>query len=190
MTSMASGRSLGVTLAIAATVVATDQISKRVVSRELGSGDGRDRLGLVGDLITLEYGRNTGVAFGLFAGAGTVLTVLVVALTLGVAAHAWHSRGGAVGERVGLALILGGAVGNLLDRARLGYVVDFISVGAWPTFNLADAAISTGVFVLVATLLGSEPSPARDPLLRPSLAGRDDRPSPSHDHRSGVSHHG
>jgi signal peptidase II len=105
--------------------------------------------------------RNTGVAFGFLSNLdpGWVNPILIVTTVLAVAAILgylhylpWRGPG-----PCGLGLILGGAVGNLIDRARLGYVVDFLDVHYyryhWPAFNLADAAITVGIFLLILDML-------------------------------------
>ncbi len=97
--------------------------------------------------------RNPGGAFGLFqswAGLLTVITVAVVVVIVlltrrGVPLHPLAGTA--------LALQLGGALGNLIDRLRLGYVLDFIDVRVWPVFNIADSAITLGVLLLVGYLI-------------------------------------
>lgn len=109
-------------------------------------------------VLNLRLGFNTGVAFGIFASSGAWLLVL---LSLGVVALllAWLWRSGRVAEVVGLGLIIGGALGNVADRVRIGAVVDFIDAHYagwhWPTFNLADVAILAGVGLLVLAGLRS-----------------------------------
>ncbi len=92
---------------------------------------------------------NTGTAFSLFQGNSDVLAVvalLAVALLLWVY---WSTGGNSLIVRIALGLQLGGAIGNLADRIRLGYVTDFIDVGPWPIFNVADSAISVGMAVMI-----------------------------------------
>ena len=96
---------------------------------------------------------NSGIAFGLFASATSIvifLTVLAVIWML-----TFFARSGARHPvlPVGLGLVLGGSISNLVYRVRLGYVTDFLDVGPWPAFNLADSFIVAGVAVLVMTLL-------------------------------------
>ncbi|MGI8644564.1 MAG: signal peptidase II, partial [Thermomicrobiales bacterium] len=100
-------------------------------------------------------------AFGIFGDQGLLL-VLVAAVIIGAllivtlsgsVASSWQQR------TVGL--IVGGAAGNLIDRLRLGYVTDFIDIGPWPTFNLADTAITIGIAVIVIHGFASEPRPGR-----------------------------
>ncbi len=139
---MARSRSgLGLALALAAGVLVADQLSKWLVV-----GYAADLpLRLAGAVrIALTY--NSGISFSRFAGAGTVLVVLVALVAAGVAVGVVFS---APRYRPALGIILGGAVGNLIDRLRFdGAVVDFIGIYIWPSFNVADAAIVVGTIVL------------------------------------------
>ena len=111
-------------------VLAGDLVTKALATRELGAG----RVVELPLGARLEYGENRGVAFGLLAGSGDlVLIVVLVAVTA-------------------LAVLLGGAVANLIDRAGDGAVTDFIDLGPWPPFNLADIAITAGVALLALAL--------------------------------------
>ena len=133
-------------LALAAGVVAVDQASKWLARHEAAHLPYR----VVGGLrIHLNY--NSGISFSRFAGAGTVLVVLVAAVVLGVTVALFFAP---ARYRPALGVILGGAVGNLVDRLRFGgAVVDFIGVYGWPSFNLADAAIVAGTVILVLQVL-------------------------------------
>lgn len=134
-----------------AATVAADQLAKVWVQTFLAPGES---VALIGPMLRLTHVRNTGAAFGLLAGRGPVFmaaTAAVLALAV-----AWTLRGGAprAGTVAGLGLVSGGALANLVDRLRQGAVVDFIDVGLWPVFNLADAAIVAGVGLLLWHLLG------------------------------------
>jgi signal peptidase II len=133
--------------AVVATVVAVDQITKAVVRSSLRVGE-RDDLVLG---IKLVRTRNEGIAFGALGGAGTVVVVAVglalVGLLVFFALHstrrfAWLPTG----------LLLGGALGNIVDRVVDGSVTDFIKLPHWPAFNVADIAITFGVLSLVLVL--------------------------------------
>ena len=136
-------RAVGVMVA----VVALDQATKMLVRSNLHLGERHDLL-LGTDLVHV---RNRGIAFGLFAGGGPVLVVLTyTALGLLLVYFARHA-----GQRLlwlPTGLLLGGAFGNLIDRARLGAVTDFVDPPWWPAFNLADAAITLGVLALLVAL--------------------------------------
>jgi signal peptidase II len=130
-------------------VVAADQVTKSLALSHL-----HQPVHLVGPFgLALTF--NSGAAFSLFSGAAPVIAPLAALLVVVLVFAAWRSR--APGISVGLGLILGGALSNLADRAFRGHggaVVDFITLTHWPTFNVADAAITLGaVLVVVATLV-------------------------------------
>ena len=140
-------------LLIAATVLALDQITKLMVSNWIPF---QVRIDLVDNFLALTHVRNTGAAFGLLGDAPVapvraglvVVSVLAIGLIWAYARQGWHE------PRVmaTFGLILGGALGNLIDRLRLHYVVDFIDVHwgryHWPSFNVADMAITVGAISL------------------------------------------
>jgi signal peptidase II len=112
--------------------------------------------------INLTHQQNSGAAFSFLAGAGGwqrwFFVVLASAVSVGIAVWLWRIRKeGPLVLMAGLSLVLGGAIGNLIDRARLGYVTDFIQVwfGNWafPSFNVADSAISVGAALLIIDAL-------------------------------------
>lgn len=134
-------------------VVLLDQLSKAWIARALGpASDDHDR-SLIGSAIRLVYVENRGAAFGLWQGRGGALTVLAVVVLAGVVWYGLRAGGRSGWLAVGVGLIAGGAIGNLLDRVRLGYVVDFVAVGWWPRFNVADSAISLGVVCVLVHAL-------------------------------------
>jgi signal peptidase II len=133
---------------IGALVLATDQATKWIVAERLGPGAETHRHAVLGDLVAVHYVENRGVAFGLFQGQAMIATALAV-VVLALLIRTYRRAGAASWRMVGgCALIVGGAVGNIADRVRLGYVVDFVAVSAWPTFNVADSAITIGVLLL------------------------------------------
>jgi signal peptidase II len=136
-----SSRGYALALILAAAVVAVDQASKWFVRSRADDLPWR----LVGGLrIDLTY--NSGISFSRFAGAGNIVVVLVAAVAAGVAIGLVLSP---PRYRPALGIILGGAVGNLIDRLRFdGAVVDFIGFFGWPSFNVADAAIVVGTIFL------------------------------------------
>ena len=130
---------------IAALTVIADQLSKWAAQVWLAPARS---LPLIPGLLHLTYVRNTGAAFGLFRGYSSVFILLAVLVAGWVSWELARRRHPPLG-RLGLALILGGAVGNVIDRLRIGSVIDFIDVRVWPVFNLADSAITVGVVLLV-----------------------------------------
>lgn len=156
---------------LATAIFALDQWTKAAIAAGLGPGASRQRVGLAGNWFALEYAENRGTAFGLLAGAPALVTVLAVLVLVGVVAFAVRRRDRSLWLLVGLGLLVGGAVGNLSDRLRLGYVVDFVAIGPWPNFNVADAAISVGILCLAVDAL-VDPGPAAPPASAPSRAAR------------------
>jgi signal peptidase II len=141
----------GVTAAVATAgvVVALDQITKQLAATNV------DRGGDVSVFPGLEISntRNTGVAFGVFQDGGTIVAVLIgVSLVLLIGYFLRHADVPWMWLPVGM--LLGGALGNLADRAREGAVIDFIDPVAWPAFNLADSCIVVGVFLLLWVVEG------------------------------------
>jgi signal peptidase II len=151
-------------------VVGVDQLTKWLVDRLLVLHDSRI---VVQGLLRLTYVRNEGAAFGIGNDWGLphqalIFTGASLLALLAIAAYAWRLPPEQRLARAGLGLILGGAVGNLIDRARLGYVIDFIDAHwgtyHWPAFNAADSAITIGVALLVLDMLRQpQPSPAEAP---------------------------
>ena len=141
-------------LLIAGLVVGLDRLLKGWAASSLTLSDPRP---LLGQAIRLTRVHNVGGAFGIFPGNGTLFVVVssIVALIVlfFIARGRYHSRL----LNTGLALVLGGAVGNLIDRLYFGYVLDFFEVRGFPVFNLADACVTVGVgLILIRTFLGGE----------------------------------
>lgn len=152
---------------LAVAIVIADQVAKAVVTRNLAPGQSVD---VLGDLVRIVFGQNSGALFGLFkdnAAMFGLVSIVVVGLIV-----AYHARSAASPYlTVTLGLLLGGAIGNMIDRLRLGYVVDFVDVGIGPTrfytFNVADSAISLAILLLFAAAV------------RPSLVDGGRRPATS-----------
>jgi len=138
---------------IAVVVVIADQLTKAWLVSVLAPGQS---IQVIGDLVRLVHSQNTGGLFGLLRGQAApfaALSLVVVGLIV-----AYHGRSGRSAYlTLTLGLLLGGAIGNLIDRVRLGYVVDFVDAGIgtlrWYTFNVADASISVAILLLVAATL-------------------------------------
>jgi signal peptidase II len=156
-------------LLLALAVLALDQWTKWLVERTLAPNSSHE---IVPGLFHLSHVRNTGVAFGLFASGGDGLATAVLAL-LGLTALgfvSWFFVRAQAGETrllVALALVLGGAVGNLLDRLATGAVTDFLGVyiGSyrWPDFNVADSAICVGLGLMLLDSFLARPQPEARP---------------------------
>lgn len=109
------------------------------------------RVPVVGSFAGLDPVQNPGVAFGLRLPTSIQGLVILIALTL-VCVIAWKSRRTGL-DQLGYGLIVGGALGNVLDRVRDGLVTDFIQVGTFPVFNVADSCITIGVVLLLAEMV-------------------------------------
>lgn len=151
-------RTLGVLAVIALIVIGLDQLTKALAVANI---DPRDPIGIIGDTVTLTLVRNSGAAFSMATGYTWVLTLVALVVVIGILRYA--SRLVSTWWIVGIALVLGGAIGNLIDRMLRspgplrGHVVDFVSVGWWPVFNVADSAVVCGAILLVVlSLLGFE----------------------------------
>jgi len=136
-------------------VVVADQWSK-VWIRSYPEGQQIFKFGL----FSIVHVHNTGAAFGLFQGYSFALTIVAIIgiIIILFLALSFSSRLPFLSSWLGklsLGLMLGGAVGNLIDRLRLGYVTDFIDVGFWPAFNVADSAVTVGVLIFAYALLRS-----------------------------------
>ena len=121
-----------------------DQLTKWVITSNMAWGQSIPEEGF----FRITHVHNTGSAFGLFQGHGMILTVIAF---VAVAAMIWLYRSSPMPSllmRAALGLQMGGAIGNLIDRLRLGYVVDFIDVGPWPVFNVADSSVVVGIAIL------------------------------------------
>ena len=136
-------------LATAGLVVAVDQATKQLAATRILRGD---QVAVIPGL-DLTNTRNTGVAFGALEGGGLVVAILIgVSLTLLVGYFVANRERPWLWLPVGM--LLGGALGNLADRAREGAVIDFIDPVAWPAFNVADSCIVVGVLVLLWVVEG------------------------------------
>jgi signal peptidase II len=148
-------------LAIVASVVVLDQITKRAVERSIGLHESRP---VIDGFLSLTHGRNPGVAFGVLSEGGlpfqaVALTVLGLVAVVALTAYALRVPRIHRLRKAALSLVIGGAIGNLIDRIRYGSVVDFIHVYwgryQWPDFNVADSAISVGVALMILESLRS-----------------------------------
>jgi len=133
---------------ILAVVVGLDQGAKHLIIASIAQGEERP----VFPAVSLVHVRNSGVAFSVLAGGHILLVVAVIALALGglVAYFATHAARPLLWLPTGL--LMGGALGNIVDRARDGAVTDFIKLPLWPAFNVADMAITVGVLALLFVL--------------------------------------
>jgi signal peptidase II len=138
-------------LIVAALVVALDQLSKLWVRVNLPQ---TYKIELLPGFLDLVHVENTGAIFGLFSNHTEVFTALGIAGAVIILVFLYYFPPATTVGMLSFALILGGVVGNLIDRLRLGYVIDFISIHLqelfrWPAFNIADAAMTVGILILI-----------------------------------------
>ncbi|WP_433209006.1 signal peptidase II [Nocardia sp. CA-107356] len=150
-------------LIIAAVLLGLDLLTKTIVVAKLTPGD---PVPIIGDFARLSLVRNPGAAFSMATGMTWLLTLVAAAVVIGVIRIGRTLR--SLWWAIGLGMVLGGALGNLVDRLfrapgpLQGHVVDFIAVGWWPVFNLADSSIVCGAILLVVlTVFGFEPDGTR-----------------------------
>jgi len=141
---------------IALAVVVTDQVTKALVVGWIGPDEAVSRREVGGPWLAFEYVENTGAAFGMFAGRTWLISVLALAVAAGFLLAFRRELPTRGTLRLSIGLVLGGGIGNLLDRIRLGYVIDFIAVAIWPRFNIADTAITVGLALLAIVVLRDE----------------------------------
>ena len=152
-----------VTYVVAGAVVAADQIAKALVRWRIPL---HDSVNVIPGLLDLTHVHNSGAAFGILNAANfpfksAIMLAVAMAAFAAIAYYATLLPERDRLARLGLTLVLGGAVGNLIDRAATGYVVDFVDIywGTWHfwAFNVADAAITTGACLVLLDLLGVKP---------------------------------
>ena len=146
-------------LSTGAVIFVTDQVTKSIILSTLGSSGPRS-VEVLGDYVRLSFVTNSGSAFGLVQNSSGVIAMISLLIVPALFfSRAFLSDPGLL-VRLCLGLLVGGALGNLVDRLRLGYVIDFVDVGIgnlrWPAFNVADSAFVVGVITLIAltTVLG------------------------------------
>jgi signal peptidase II len=136
-------------LGIAAVVVVLDQLSKAWLTSMLAPGE---RLEIVGDLLRFVHGQNTGALFGMFRDQALLFAIVSIGV---VGLIVWYHRSAGRNTllSIALGLLLGGAIGNMIDRFRFGYVIDWVDAGIgdlrFYTFNVADSAITCAILLLL-----------------------------------------
>lgn len=141
-------------LFLSALIIVADQLSKLWVEARLPHYGSEPLL----PFLNLVHLQNTGAAFSMFREAPKLMFIgLATVVSLGILSWLWQHRRGETLTAVGLSLILGGAIGNVIDRVRLGHVTDFVDfyIGNWhfAAFNVADAAISVGAGLLILDMI-------------------------------------
>lgn len=156
-------RRLRTVLVLAAVLLGLDLLTKTIVVANLKPGE---PVSIIGDFARLSLVRNPGAAFSMATGMTWLLTLVATAVVIGVIRIGRTLR--SLWWAIGLGMVLGGALGNLVDRLfrapgpLQGHVVDFVAIGWWPVFNVADSSIVCGAILLVAlTVFGFEPDGSR-----------------------------
>jgi signal peptidase II len=139
-------------VALAGLVLIVDQWSKTFVGQYVDAHGGSP-ISVLGGKVLIDLVHNTGAAFGVLPNQTVLFVVIAVAIVTALIVSYRRLARGPAALRIGLGLVLGGALGNLADRVRLGYVIDFIDLRWWPVFNVADSCIVMGVATLVITLM-------------------------------------
>ncbi len=139
-------------LTVAGLVAVADRLSKSWIVNHFHLGESRR----LASFLDLTFVQNTGTAFGLFQGNNKALLILafIIFASLLYGARGLSERGGLWGA-LGVALVRGGAVGNIIDRVHYGQVIDFLDFHFWPVFNLADSAITVGTISIAIGLVWS-----------------------------------
>ncbi|MFA4992071.1 MAG: signal peptidase II [Candidatus Omnitrophota bacterium] len=137
-------------------VLALDQVTKSIVHSTFSAGQS---VPIVKNALHFTFVRNTGAAFGLFKNSTNffVLVSILAVAFISVVIYRSVRKGEFLNNyfcNFGLILVMAGAFGNLIDRVRFSYVIDFIDVRIWPVFNIADSAITIGSVILVIAMLG------------------------------------
>lgn len=136
---------------VVSVVIVLDQITKYIVRLNLPFGSSWTPIEVL-PFFRIVHWLNTGAAFGMFQGGGLIFGVLAVIVSLIIVLYYPKIPREYVWMRIAIAMQMGGAIGNLIDRIRFGPVTDFIAVGAFPVFNIADASITVGVGILLLNL--------------------------------------
>ncbi len=157
---------------VALIVLAVDQASKSWVTNNIPLNGSFDALPAIRQWFILTHITNSGAAFGLFPQMSLVFTFVALAVSVIIVLYHRSLPPGQWLVRLSLGLQLGGAIGNLIDRVRFGYVVDMFYVRFWPVFNIADSAIVAGVLLLMFHLMQS-PKPAESTAPAPVESSED-----------------
>jgi signal peptidase II len=134
---------------VAFLIVILDQAIKISIDKFMHPGQS---LSLLAHVVSLTYVRNTGAAFSLFVGFSPYLAAISIIISAAVIFFHYHLPAKSFLAQTALAFILGGSLGNLADRLLRSYVIDYIDVGFWPVFNLADSMINIGAAMIIFAL--------------------------------------
>ncbi len=136
-------------LIVSGLIVALDQLTKGIVRSSLPIEGIWSPWHWLLPYARIVHWKNTGAAFGMLQNFGGIFTILAILVSIAIIYYFPHVPRKDWPLRLAMCLQLGGAVGNLIDRLTQGYVTDFVSIGTFPVFNVADASISIGVAILI-----------------------------------------
>jgi signal peptidase II len=154
-------RRWGLLAVVAALAILLDQVTKAYVVAHLGLHETWIPLKFLEPVFRFRHVHNTGAAFGMFPQGGAIFLIIAVIVSVIIVYYYRQLPGSAWLVRLALGLQLGGALGNVIDRVRQGYVVDFMNVEYWPVFNVADSCIVIGVLLLAFEMFREERRAAR-----------------------------
>jgi signal peptidase II len=143
-------------LGIAGFIVVIDQWTKYLVRTQIPFAGSWSPFDWLEPYVRIVHWQNTGAAFGMLQGFGLVFAILAVIVSIAILYYFPRVPSTEWAMRIAMAMQLGGAVGNLIDRITVGTVTDFVSVGTFAVFNVADACISVGTVILILAVWDSE----------------------------------
>ncbi|MGD2162695.1 MAG: signal peptidase II [Anaerolineales bacterium] len=174
---MSKVRDYTVLFLITGTIVAFDQLTKWLVRSNLAVGEFWSPFPWLTPYARFIHWKNTGAAFGLFPAGGTIFMVVAVIVSAAIIYYFPQIPSDKIWYRLALGMQLSGALGNLIDRVLFGPVTDFVSVGRFAVFNVADASISVGTAILIIAMWIDERQLARDRESSNGQAIQDQMPS-------------
>ena len=133
-------------------IIVLDQLLKVLIVMWIGPDAARHRVDVIGSAIGFEYVENTGAAFGIMTSATSALAGVSLLIAGGGIYMLWREHRRDTLATLAIGMVVGGALGNVIDRLYRGYVVDFVAVGSFPRFNVADSAITIGVLLLLGAM--------------------------------------
>jgi signal peptidase II len=137
-------------LSVSSLVLVVDRLTKYILLKNLSEGES---VRVIPGLFHITLVLNSGAAFGIFKGRSVFFTISSILVIASICFYIVRSRCKDLLMLTALGLILGGAAGNLIDRVMFGYVIDFLDFRIWPVFNIADASITIGAFILAIRLV-------------------------------------
>ena len=155
-TKPSSSRERWILFIIAGIIILLDQASKNLVESSLPLYTYYAPIPELENIFRITHTSNTCVAFGIFQNGNTIFDIFAVIVTIAIIIYNSKLEYGHKLLRLALGLQVGGAIGNLIDRTRQGYVTDFMDIGPWPVWNIADLAIVSGTILLVLIMFREE----------------------------------